>query len=110
MGRRLPLPGPGGLFRAAQASLTALMDPTRADAVATLGETTGTWALSKMHSRMLSDQDNPSCAMKTAHTRVIVTLCVRVEASHATWQVGRRILDERPRITEASIDIVRHPL
>ena len=53
------------------------MNPTRADAVAALGETTGAWALGSMHARMQASE------------------------------VGRRILEEQPRVTESSLDIAR---
>lgn len=41
---------------AVYSALTALMNPTRADAVAALGETTGVYALGKMHARMEADE------------------------------------------------------
>ena len=54
--------------RAATAAFTALSDPTRADAVATLGELTGPTTLLRMHERMAADP------------------------------VGRRVLEQRPRV------------
>lgn len=50
------------------------MYPARADLVAALGETTGTFALSRMHQQMLGDP------------------------------VGQRILREKPRITDETLD------
>lgn len=62
-------------------SLTALNDPTRADAVAAVGEVTGSYALSKMMAGMESDA------------------------------VGRRILKERPTVDESvafrAMDLLR---
>lgn len=60
---------------AVHSATTALADPTRADAVAALGEVTGHVALQSMQRRMQSDP------------------------------VGRRILQDRPLVDNASIDI-----
>lgn len=60
---------------AVHSATTALADPTRADAVAALGEVTGHVALQSMHQRMQSDP------------------------------TGRRILHDRPVVDNASIDI-----
>lgn len=60
---------------AIHSATTALADPTRADAVAALGEVTGHVALQSMHRRMQSDP------------------------------TGRRILQDRPLVDNASIDI-----
>ena len=63
------------LSLAARSAVAAILNPQRADAVAALGETTGTPALRQLHARM------------------------------STNEVGRRILAERPRITEDSLDL-----
>uniref|UniRef100_A0A7S0R0H5 Ubiquinone biosynthesis protein COQ4 homolog, mitochondrial n=1 Tax=Pyramimonas obovata TaxID=1411642 RepID=A0A7S0R0H5_9CHLO len=55
------------------AAAGALMSPARADLVATLGETTGYFALNRMRDGMLNDE------------------------------VGRQILDERPRIVHSTV-------
>lgn len=60
---------------ALHSATTALADPTRADAVAALGEVTGHVALQSMHRRMQMDP------------------------------VGSRILQERPLVDNASVDI-----
>ncbi|KAL9989547.1 hypothetical protein ACROYT_G004109 [Oculina patagonica] len=59
----------------AGSAVMALYDPTRADMVATLGETTGLVALKNMHQRMIQDP------------------------------VGQEILQERPRINSSIIDL-----
>ncbi|KAM7441046.1 Ubiquinone biosynthesis protein [Porites harrisoni] len=62
------------LLLTAGSALMALYNPTRADMVATLGETTGLLALKKMHHRMGQDP------------------------------VGQQILEERPRLNSSTVD------
>ncbi|CAM9972329.1 unnamed protein product, partial [Ectocarpus fasciculatus] len=57
------------------ATVTALMDPERADMVATLGEVTGRLALEQLYRSMLADPE------------------------------GREILRARPVINEATVDL-----
>ncbi|KAH6577586.1 hypothetical protein BASA61_006280 [Batrachochytrium salamandrivorans] len=65
------------LLLGARAAVTALYDPTRADMVAALGETTGELVLSRIRDKMLLDP------------------------------TGRRILRERPLISSQSLDLER---
>ena len=63
------------LALACRSAATAMADPTRADAVAVLGEATGALALRRLHARMARDS------------------------------VGAEILAQRRRVTEATVDL-----
>lgn len=69
-----PLDTPQRLFLGPVSAVSALLQPTRGDMVATLGEVTGTSALRYMLKQMRNDE------------------------------IGRRILKERPVISEATVD------
>jgi ubiquinone biosynthesis protein COQ4 len=69
-----PLDTPQRMFLGPVSAVSALLQPTRGDMVATLGEVTGTAALRYMLKQMQSDP------------------------------VGRQILEERPIVSEATVD------
>lgn len=65
---------------AAGSAVAAILNPERADMVATLGETTGHWALRSLHARMAADptgrlilQNKPSYATSRSASRRLYT-------------------------------------
>eukprot|EP01135_Chromosphaera_perkinsii_P012094 Nk52_evm32s2579 gene=Nk52_evmTU32s2579 len=74
-GSHLPLSGIQKGLLAVGSALVSVVDPTRQDMVAALGETTGYYALKDIHAKMLRSE------------------------------TGRQILEEKPRISSKTIDL-----
>eukprot|EP01047_Picozoa_sp_COSAG01_P018274 COSAG01_NODE_987_length_12316_cov_167.856348_2_plen_168_part_00 len=94
---------------AARAAVAALLDPTRAEAVAELGEATGRRALRRMYYQMLSDPTGSQLLRDQPRLNSSTTLAPDTLRALPTGSLGRTYLaycemngfsaDERPAVT-----------
>jgi ubiquinone biosynthesis protein Coq4 len=109
MQRYSSLAGSAAAVAAARAAVAALLDPTRAEAVAELGEATGRRALRHMYYQMLSDPTGSQLLRDQPRLNSSTTLAPDTLRALPTGSLGRTYLaycemngfsaDERPVVT-----------